>query len=233
MLTTLTFLGHSAVMLETERYVVAIDPWLEGNPSCPKELKNPQKLNLIVLTHGHSDHASDTARLVRETTASVMASYELCGVLKTQGVPEDHLLPMNKGGTREHLGLSISLTHAQHSSSYDTDKGPVYCGEACGVVVSDGKRTIYHAGDTSLFSDMKLIRELYAPDIALLPIGDIFTMNPKHAAMAAEFLGVKSAIPIHYKTFEMLTGTSAEFEAECKKRKIQSVVLEPGGKIKI
>lgn len=225
----LTFCGHSAVIIQGGAQSVAIDPWLEGNPSCPESLKNPESLDLIILTHGHSDHAGDAQRLMRQTSAKLIATWELASTIVAEGVPDSRVIAMNKGGTVESNGLYITLTHAMHSSSYDSATGPVYSGEPCGVVLRDGTTTIYHAGDTALFSDISLIRDAYAPNLALLPIGDRFTMGPKEAAIAAKLTGARHAIPIHYETFPLLTGTAAEFEKECNKFEVTVHALKPGG----
>jgi len=224
----ITFAGHSAVFFKFGDLNVAIDPWLEGNPLCPEELKNPERLDLIVLTHGHADHAGDALRLANSCGSTVAATYELALILGGQGVPDERLIPMNKGGAVQWNGLTVTLTNAFHSSSYDTPDGTVYAGEPCGVVLGDGTRNIYHAGDTCFFSDMKLIGEFYKPEIAILPIGDRFTMGPKEAALAARAVGCSRAIPVHYDTFPMLTGTTAEFKAELSSFDIEAVVLEPG-----
>ena len=224
----LTYLGHSAVILSIGGKTIGIDPWLLGNPRCPEKLQTPDSLDLIALTHGHSDHAGDAPRLAKALGSHIAATYELAMLMIEEGVSQNHVHPMNKGGTLNWNGISVSLTHALHSSSYDTAKGPVYAGEACGLVIHSGKNTIYHAGDTSLFSDLKLIGERYRPQIALLPIGDRFTMGPAEAAEAAKLVGCKIAIPIHYKTFAALTGTAEEFGKECAKRGIEARVLEPG-----
>lgn len=227
-ITKLTYAGHSAVFFESSTGVIAIDPWLSGNPSCPDHLKQPSQLDLIVLTHGHGDHASEAVHLAKSTGAHVAAVFELANLMLAEGVPESHVISLGKGGTAPWKDLTVTLTHAFHSSSYDTARGPVYAGEPCGVLLGDAQRYIYHAGDTALFSDMKLIGARYKPDLALLPIGDLYTMGPAEAAQAAEFLGVKRAIPIHYGTFPALTGNASEFEAECGTRDIQAITLEPG-----
>ncbi|MCB0337745.1 MAG: metal-dependent hydrolase, partial [Bdellovibrionales bacterium] len=177
----IVFAGHSACFIHTKELVIAIDPWLQANPSCPDDLKSPDKIDLIVLTHGHFDHASEAAGLAKSLGSKVIATFELAQLLGNEGVPESQLCPMNKGGTLEIEGLNVSLTHAMHSSSYETASGPQYAGEACGVVLGDGIRNLYHAGDTALFSDMSLIKDQYQPEIALLPIGDRFTMGPVEA----------------------------------------------------
>lgn len=224
----LTYAGHSAVFVEAGGYTIAIDPWLQTNPRCPTALQNPTKLDLIVLSHGHSDHAGDAPRLMRETDSILAATFELANLLIKEGVPESRVQFMNKGGAIDFHGLKIALTHAFHSSTYDTADGPMYAGEACGVVISNGRHSLYHAGDTALFSDMELIGEMYHPHVALLPIGDRFTMGPAQAARAARMLECKIAIPIHYKTFDALTGTVDEFRRECGRFDIEVLELEPG-----
>lgn len=210
------WLGHSAVFLSSENDIIAIDPWLNHNPVCPKQYHSPQHLDLIVLTHGHSDHAGDVIRLVKETNCQVCATFELANLLCQNGVPQRNLIGMNKGGTVKWHDFTVSLTHAVHSNSYTLTNGKTeYAGEACGVIINDGKNCFYHAGDTDLFSDMELIRELYKPNYAFLPIGDLFTMNPRSAAMAAKLCGSGTVIPIHYGTFPALTGAAEDFCKYC------------------
>ncbi len=207
---------------------IAIDPWLRGNPLCPAELQTPTNLDLIVLSHGHSDHAGDAVRVQKETGALVAATYELAMIMVAEGVPSEKVLPMNKGGAVMVGDVEVRLTNAYHSSSYDTKSGTVYAGEACGVILSSGGKSIYHAGDTSLFSDIQRIGEQFKPDVALIPIGDRFTMGPAEAAQAAAWTQCKLAIPIHYKTFELLTGTYDEFAGACDKLRVATKELAPG-----
>lgn len=230
---TITYAGHSAVFVDYGSTVVAIDPWLRGNPLCPENLQSPSKLDLIVLSHGHSDHAGDAVRLQKDTGAAIAATYELAMIMIGEGVPAEKVMPMNKGGSATVNGIEVSLTNAYHSSSYDTANGPVYAGEACGVILSGGGTRIYHAGDTSLFSDLKLIGDQFSPDVALLPIGNRFTMNPLEAAQAAAWTKCKLAIPIHHKTFGLLTGTYDEFAAACDKVGIPSKELAPGESLRL
>lgn len=213
----LLYAGHSAVFVTMSGVTIAIDPWLQGNPLCPENLHEPAKVDIIALTHGHADHASDVVRVQACTGATVAATYELAMILINEGVPEDKVLPMNKGGSVVVAeNIAITLTNAFHSSSYDTSSGPVYAGEACGIVVSDKTSAVYHAGDTLLFDDMKRIGERYNLKCAFLPIGDRFTMGPQEAAEAAKLLWADLAIPIHYNTFPLLTGTYAEFSTACE-----------------
>ena len=226
----LVFVGHSAVFLKTSIGTIAIDPWLEGNPSCPDELKNPDDLKLIVLTHGHADHASDTTRLAKHYGCEIIATWELANLLISEGVPQDNVIHMNKGGSYNWNGATVSLVDAKHSSSYDTADGPQYAGEACGVVISANK-TIYHAGDTSLFEGMTYLGENFKPDVALLPCGDRFTMGPKDAALAAKMIGAGVTVPIHWGTFDLLTGSADQFSECCRENGVESQVLQSGGAI--
>jgi L-ascorbate metabolism protein UlaG (beta-lactamase superfamily) len=229
----ITYAGHSAVFVELGGMYTAIDPWLKGNPLCPHALQEPGKLDLIVLTHGHSDHAGDAVRVQKLTGAKLAATYELAMIMIDEGIPADKVIPMNKGGSVTLGSLTVRLTDAFHSSSYDSSKGAVYAGEACGALLSTPDRCVYHAGDTSLFSDMKLLGELYAPTVALLPIGDRFTMGPHEAAHAARLIRPQVAIPIHYKTFDLLTGSYADFAKECDAHKVKHTELQVGESVTV
>jgi len=225
---SITFCGHSAALFNFDQTVLAIDPWLKGNPVCPANLKDPKKVDIIVLSHGHADHAGEAAPLAKKLNSTIVATWELAMIMISEGVPETQVVPMNKGGTVRVNNIDITLTNAFHSSSYDSAKGTIYAGEPCGIVLRGGNHSIYHAGDTALFSDMKLIGEAYKPKVALLPIGDRFTMGAMEAAKAASLVGCKQAIPIHYKTFDLLTGTAEEFSAECAKYGVEVSELAPG-----
>lgn len=229
----LLYAGHSATLVKGSEIVVGIDPWLEGNPKCPAELKNPPKLDLIVLTHGHSDHAGDAVRLAKKYNATVVATYELGMLLIGQGVPKDKIVAMNKGGTASILGVSVTFTHAIHSNSFETAAGLQYAGEACGVVLSDGNLSLYHAGDTALFSDIALIARRYRPQVALLPVGDFYTMGPSEAAEAASLLRCRLVIPIHHGTFPDLSGTGEQFVRECTLKEIRAREMKPGEAISL
>ena len=222
----ITWLGHSSFSLKTPGgKVILFDPWYAGNPSFPASAR-PKSADLILISHGHSDHITDAAAMAKETGATVVGIWEITSWLGAKGIK--NLEPMNKGGTVTVKGLRITMTDARHSSSFD-DSGIVYLGEAAGFIVKlENGQTIYFAGDTSLFGDMKLIGELYKPDIAFLPIGDRFTMGPDTAAMAAQWLGVKQVVPMHYGTFPLLTGTPEQLEAHLQGKGIEVLMLKPG-----
>lgn len=221
---SITYLGHSAFSLATPGgKTLLFDPWYTGNPSFPAG-REPKAADLILLSHGHSDHSADAAAVAKRTGATVVGIYEITSWLGAKGVT--NLEPMNKGGTIHSHGLRITMTDARHSSSFDDG---TYLGEPAGFVVGlENGQTIYYAGDTSLFGDMKLIAELYHPDIAFLPIGDRFTMGPDTAAIAARWLGVKQVVPMHWGTFPLLTGTPAMLKTHLAGSGIDVLELHPG-----
>jgi L-ascorbate metabolism protein UlaG (beta-lactamase superfamily) len=223
---SITWLGHSSFSLTTPGgRTVLLDPWYTGNPSFPAHAK-PKQADVILVSHGHSDHITDAAAMAKSTGATVVGIWEVTSWLGTKGV--QHLEPMNKGGTIDVKGLRVTMTDALHSSSFD-ENGIVYLGEAAGFVVRlENGQSFYFAGDTALFSDMKLIGELYKPAIAFLPIGDRFTMGPDTAAIAAKWLGVKQVVPMHYATFPLLTGTPAKLKEHLAGTNIQVLELTPG-----
>ena len=202
------------------------DPWYTGNPAFPEKAR-PKSADLILISHGHSDHITDAGAMAKATGATVVAIWEVTSWLGAKGVK--NIEPMNKGGTVTVKGLRITMTDARHSSGYFDDGQMVYMGEPAGYVVrlEDGM-SIYFAGDTCLFGDMRLIGEMYAPTIAFLPIGDRFTMDPAQAARAADLLGVKQIVPMHWGTFPLLTGTPDALRALVEPRGIQVLELTPG-----
>jgi len=212
---TITWLGHATIrlVLPDER-VILIDPWLTDNPVCPDNLKKPARCDMIFLTHGHTDHVGDVKALIGRFDPLVIGNYELCNVLEKQ-IGKGRYSGMNTGGTQTIEGVRVSLTQAFHSSGVDTPDGPMYAGMPNGVVVSvAGLATVYHAGDTDVFGDMKLIAQLFEPKVCILPIGDYFTMGAKGAALAAEMLQPSAIIPIHYRTFPVLAQSVDAFRAE-------------------
>lgn len=224
----LTWIGHASFILETPGGKRAlIDPWMTGNPVCPESLHDPGDVDLILLSHGHSDHTGDVLRLAKEKSpAAVICMIELGDYLGSKGV--ENIIGGNKGGTLSAEGVSVTLTHAFHSSSYGEEDGTiVYTGEPAGLIITleNGYR-IYFAGDTTVFGDMALIGELYKPDLAMLPIGDFFTMGPMEAAKAVELLGVKHVLGMHYGTFPLLVGTPQGLRDELAKRGLTDVVVE-------
>ena len=197
------------------------------NPSCPAAAKRVGAVDLILVTHGHSDHCEDAVSVGRETGATLVATYELASWLERQGLK--HLKAMNIGGRQTVSGIEIIMVQALHSSSTMSGGTPTYLGPATGFVVrfEDGL-TIYFAGDTGLFGDMRIIGERYAPEIGFLPIGDRFTMGPEEAALAGEWLRLKTIVPMHYGTFPELTGTPATLREFAGPRGIAVVELRPG-----
>lgn len=203
----LTWLGHASFRLDSPGGKrIYVDPWLTGNPKCPDAELKPERVDLIALTHGHGDHVGDAVDLAKRHGCTVIAPVELAGWLGRQGV--ESVLDPNKGGTVEAAGVRFTLTNAHHSSSNNDGE---YMGEPAGIVASieNGPR-LYFAGDTCVFGDMALIRRLYEPDVAILPIGGHYTMDPREAALALELLGAKRCVPCHYGTFPPLVGTPAE-----------------------
>jgi len=208
----LTWLGHATFRVETPgSKIVIIDPWVMGNPKCPESEKKVKKVDILLCTHGHFDHIGDAVEIAKQHNPAVVAIPELCHWLGSKGVKQ--LAEMNKGGTQTVGDIKVTMVHAVHSCGITDGDQIVYGGEACGYVIefSNGVK-IYHAGDTNIFSDMQIIRDLYAPEIALLPIGDHYTMSPREAAYACNLLQPKTVIPMHFGTFPVLKGTPAELQ---------------------
>jgi L-ascorbate metabolism protein UlaG (beta-lactamase superfamily) len=208
----LTWLGHATFRMVTpEGKTVIIDPWIMGNPACPASEKTVQKVDVMLVTHGHGDHIGDAVEIAKKHTPKVVGIPEMTGWLEKKGVKDT--IGMNKGGTLAIADMKVTMVHADHSCGIQDGDQIVYGGEACGYVVefSNGVK-IYHAGDTNVFGDMAIIRDLYAPDIAMLPIGDHYTMGPREAAYACKLLKPKTVIPMHFGTFPVLTGTPASLQ---------------------
>ena len=222
---SLTWLGHASFRLDTPGGKrVYIDPWFD-NPKCPDSEKEPERCDVIAVTHGHSDHVGSVVELSKKFgPLPVVAMIELKGWLGSQGAEVGESPGPNKGGTVEAAGAKFTLTNAFHSSSSDDG---AYLGEAAGIVIGlDNGTTIYFAGDTCVFGDMQLIGRIYSPDVAVLPIGGHFTMDPREAGVALELLGVKRCIPCHYGTFPLLAGTPDELRQHAPG--VDVIALEPG-----
>jgi len=224
----LTWLGHSSFRLDADGKRIYIDPFLNGNPKCPEGEQTPERVDIVAITHGHGDHVGDAVDLAKKHGATVIAPVELADRLGSQGV--ENVKDPNKGGTVDIDGVCFTMTHAQHSSS---DNDGNYTGEPCGIVVRAEGKSVYFAGDTNVFGDMQnVIARLYKPDVAVLPIGDHYTMGPEEAALAVELLGVKRVVPCHWGTFPALTGTP-----DALAEKVGSGVtverVEPGGSVTI
>jgi L-ascorbate metabolism protein UlaG (beta-lactamase superfamily) len=219
----LTWLGHAAFRFDTPGGKrVYVDPFLD-NPKCPDSEKQPERVDLVALTHGHDDHVGSTVDLAKRFGCPVIAQVELRGFLDSEGAAGDMTQAPNKGGTAEAQGIKVTLTNANHSSSWSDGR---YLGEACGLVIEAENGTrLYFAGDTNVFMDMQLIGRIYEPDVAILPIGDHFTMGPREAAVALELLGVKRCVPCHYGTFPILTGTPGQLR---ELTDVEIVAPEPG-----
>jgi L-ascorbate metabolism protein UlaG (beta-lactamase superfamily) len=222
----LTWLGHSACHLQVAGKSVLIDPFFTGNPKHPAGFEDGlERVDFIVLTHGHDDHVGDSARLAKKYDATVVAMFEICAWLGGQGVGK--VEPMNIGGTVRRDGLSFTMVNALHSSATVRDGTPITLGDPAGYVIKSSEPTVYHAGDTEIFSDMALIQRLHQPKIGLIPIGDRFTMGPETAALACnELLDLDTIIPIHWGTFGLLTGDPETFKALVTRGQVR--LAEPG-----
>lgn len=208
-----TWLGFGGFYISTPKNKkILIDPWILNNPSCPESIKKVEKIDYILLTHAHRDHAEDAVWLAEKTGAVILAGWELAFILEKRGVK--NILAINKGGTRKLGDICITAVHADHSSAFVDGDQLLYGGEPMGYIIKfENGYTVYHAGDTNVFGDMSLIAELYEPELALLPIGGTYTMSPREAAKAVRLLNIKHVVPTHFGTFDFLSGRPSELSA--------------------
>ena len=228
--TRITWLGHATVLVETAKgTTILIDPFIAQNPKYPKDYVLPSRIDYILLTHGHMDHMADTAPMAAKHGSTVVAIYELADYVTGKGVAKT--IGMNLGGTVQLNDVAATMVEAKHSAGAQDEQGTHYVGVAAGYVltITDGP-VLYHAGDTAVFGDMKLIRELYRPEVVMLPIGGHYTMGLREAALATRYLEPNTVLPLHFGTFPPLTGTPEELAALVD-ASVQVVRWKPGESI--
>lgn len=228
--TRITWLGHATVLVKTAKgTTILIDPFISQNPKYPKDFVLPSKIHYILLTHGHGDHISDVAPVAAKHGSTVVAIYELAAYVAGKGVA--NTIGMNLGGTVQLDDVAATMVEARHSAGAQDENGTHYVGVAAGYVLTiAGGPVLYHAGDTAVFGDMQLIRELYHPKVTMLPIGGHYTMGPTEAALAVRYLTPEIVLPLHFGTFPQLKGTPKELAALVEGN-IQVLQWSPGDTI--
>jgi L-ascorbate metabolism protein UlaG (beta-lactamase superfamily) len=220
--------GHSVVKIQTDKHTIVIDPFINGNGQTDLKVED-LKVEVILLTHGHNDHVGDTIQLAKQNNALVVAPFELATYLGWKGL---NVHPMHIGGSHKFEFGTVKLTQAFHGSSYEEEEQKIiYTGMPAGILFKKEGKTIYHAGDTALYSDMKLLGEFEDIDLAFLPIGDNFTMGPEDAAIAAKWIKAKTVVPMHYNTFPVIEQNPKEFVSRLSGK--NGKVMEAGESIKL
>jgi L-ascorbate metabolism protein UlaG (beta-lactamase superfamily) len=225
-----TWIGHGTWRVRSAQgKEILIDPWVMNNPVAPEHLKKVDRCDLMLVTHGHFDHIHDALEIAKATGCTVHAIFETATWLGSKGV--EKVDGGNKGGTHEFDGIKVTLVHAEHSCGITDGDQIIYGGEACGLVIEfENGFTIYFAGDTDVFGDMKLIAELHNLDAVFLPIGDYYTMSPKRAAKAVELLGAKTVVPMHFGTFPPLVGRPSQLQ-ELVGSGVKVLDIKPGDEV--
>lgn len=225
---TITWLGHATFkLISPGGKTILVDPWVMNNPKCPADQKTFERIDVMLCTHGHGDHIGDAVELAKKHDPMVVGIYELCQWMNKKGAKQ--IAPMNKGGSQTVGDIRVTMVHADHSCGIEDDGQIIYGGEACGYIIEfETGLKLYHAGDTNVFGDMRIIHELYQPDIAMIPIGDVFTMGPREAAFAVSLLHPKAVIPMHFGTFPLLTGTVDALKNLVGEMGVQVWAMKPG-----
>jgi len=225
-----TWVGHGTWKARSAKgKEILIDPWVMGNPAAPETLKTVDRCDLMLITHGHFDHIHDAVEIARRTKPTIVTNHEIGVWLTSKGIDGEKIFAGNQGGTIDAEGVKVTLVHAEHSCGITEDSGAVvYGGQACGFVIEfENGFTVYFAGDTDVFGDMALIAELGHFDVAFLPIGGFYTMNPDRAAKAVSLLGVKTVVPMHFATFPILSGRPDQLQ-ELVGNGVKVLDIKPG-----
>ncbi len=224
-----TWVGHGTWKARSAKgKEILIDPWVMGNPAAPENLKTVDRCDVMLISHGHFDHIHDALEIARRTKPKIVTNHEIGVWLGSKGIDGESIIAGNQGGTIEVDGIHVTLVHAEYSCGITEDGGMIYGGEACGFVIEfENGFSVYFAGDTDVFGDMALIKELGNFDVAFLPIGGFYTMGPERAAKAVSLLGVKTVVPMHFSTFPILSGRPDQLQ-ELVGNKVKVLDIKPG-----